>query len=196
MWGNMCDFCYQQARSGPNPPLPPRLPDPSFIPNDRPARFDITAQIRPEAPKEQRARPAVHRIAILEAQMSRMARQKEDDAKAFKALNDLCTDLLAQLNVAEHAHIFANERGLFVVDVANRWQYTLQEFSDPAQVPAGYLGLCRFPYLQDESCKLPAGHLGEHGPAHLCNVDCGFYAFNAAFCHCGNTGTKAPPKDY
>lgn len=25
-----------------------------------------------------------------------------------------------------------------------------------------YLKLCHFPFLQDESCNLPAGHSGEH----------------------------------
>lgn len=34
-------------------------------------------------------------------------------------------------------------------------------------------GLCWYAYLQDERCKLPEGHFGEHGPKHQCNVDCG-----------------------
>ena len=34
-------------------------------------------------------------------------------------------------------------------------------------------GLCWYAYLQDERCKLPEGHIGEHGPKHQCNVDCG-----------------------
>ena len=34
-------------------------------------------------------------------------------------------------------------------------------------------GLCWHAYLQDERCKLPEGHIGEHGPKHQCNVDCG-----------------------
>ena len=34
-------------------------------------------------------------------------------------------------------------------------------------------GLCWDAYLQDERCKLPAGHIGAHGPKHLCDIDCG-----------------------
>ena len=34
-------------------------------------------------------------------------------------------------------------------------------------------GLCWCAYVQDERCKLPEGHIGEHGPKHLCDIDCG-----------------------
>jgi|GEM_PF-3571536 len=40
------------------------------------------------------------------------------------------------------------------------------------QAPADYLKLCRYPYLQDETCKLPGGHISEHGPAHQCGPGC------------------------
>lgn len=42
-----------------------------------------------------------------------------------------------------------------------------------ARVTRARVGLCWYPYSQDERCKLPAGHLGDHGPAHECNIDCG-----------------------
>lgn len=177
----MCESCmahfYHPARENVvDPPLPPRMPDPPFIATDPPARLPGEGRITIISGQDT-IRKLQSENDRLRQQVRTLETEKVDNDAALKALDLLCTDLLAQLNATEHAHIYADDTGLYVVDVANHKRYKLAAFENAEkpvhQLPAEYLALCRYPYLQDESCKLPGGHIGEHGPAHQCNIDCG-----------------------
>lgn len=67
----------------------------------------------------------------------------------------------------------ADERGVYVENPQTGEKNAVMHWDAQNTLPAEYLALCRYPYLQDESCKLPGGHIGDHGPKHQCDIDCG-----------------------
>ena len=71
------------------------------------------------------------------------------------------------------AELKADDTGLYVTHLKTGKRYRIVDFNPSPQLPAEYLAMCRYTYEQDESCKLPGGHIGAHGPAHQCNIDCG-----------------------
>lgn len=118
------------------------------------------------------------RIDVLTEETYLLAQRLTDSQQTVKVL-------LASQGAGEFAHIAADETGVYVVDVKTQRRHTLVRFdvetacpndqdcdNMPHELPAAYLALCRYPYLQDESCKLPGGHIGEHGTVHVCDPAC------------------------
>jgi len=170
---------YDLKKPGPTI-LPPRPPFPPFIATPETSRAHPLHEgvlERDELPPNDALARTVRRETRLDNLESmrqaqseivrlskKLAKSKEENEVLLKALDVLRTDLLAQLKSEIHHRLVALLEQKFADGV---------EAAVPGATLAGYLALCRYPYLQDESCKLPAGHISEHGPKHQCNIDCG-----------------------
>lgn len=182
----MCEMCPPSSQK--QNIQPPRMPDPASIDYDpkHPSMFkglgflaEMNAEFKAERQRlEERVRQLEKRLAEAEDENDR--------------LNKLNLGLLTQKQQPEMvAEFAADDTGLYVTHIKSGKRYRIVAF-DPPQVVQSEVhgdekalwwqraafreargGICWYPYSQDERCKLPVGHLGDHGDKHQCNIDCG-----------------------
>ncbi len=125
---------------------PPRMPDPPFIATEPPARMP-----QPDATQVRITIEPSHFVpdAYVNA-LKEAVEFLENDAEFWKSAFEV---LALGIKVASEQR---------------------RDFERAAQTLAeARKGLCWYAYLQDERCKLPEGHIGDHGPKHQCDIDCG-----------------------